>query len=224
MFNFLVKVLMVSYIVVGSIGTVMIGSEVIDSFKPPKATHVSQTFTLSKDIYGSLARYQPLIQALTTAHEGDTITIVLDHNDGGYVANEYMVLEAVNQSKATVITRIKGWASSAAFSIWVGGDRVVIPKISEIGTVGVAHLSSPRTAHSIERDIRYSQFYKRFMTVNEWNRMVAGEDVYMDGKRMCDSARDSVIEDTAKYCVVKTERHFDFNLYPMTTLEGLIKK
>lgn len=177
-----------------------------------QSTRAEKSFVLATDIYGNLSRYQPLITALTTASKGDIIHITLDHNNGGYVTNEYMVMEAIDQSKATVVTSIRGWAYSAAFSIWLAGDQVIIPKRAEYQPAGLAHLSSPRTKGSIERDIRYSQFYKRFMTPREWNRMVAGEDVWLTGKGMCNTAHASVIEENDNYCIVKTVRYFDFRL------------
>lgn len=173
----------------------------------PSAKYVANPkeniFVLGDDMLGGKGQYAPLVKALDDSERGDQITIILRENNGGYVYNEYYIRDAILRSKARVTTIVDGWASSAAISVLFSGDYVRINKHEH---VGVAHLSSPRTPQSVAYDIHHSRFYKRFMTQKEWDRMVAGEDVVLEGKTVCKTASEHVVQEDRNFCIVQQDR------------------
>lgn len=70
--------------------------------------------------------YEPLIEDLNNAKEGDIIYIVLKRNHGGAVVTMDLITKAMTNSKATVYTSVVKFADSAAAQIAAHGDYLVL--------------------------------------------------------------------------------------------------
>jgi len=170
-------------------------------------------FILGGDIGMSYQDYTELKTRLANAISGEEIFIRLYMNRGGVSAVGEDLREAIMSSRATVITEARIQASSAALDILFAGDRVILLKVPFKGqrsAIAVAHLSfipGPnwehiRTPGMIASDIESMQYYRHFLTDDEWSRVKAGEDVWLQAADLCRQSRFKIV-DTKSYCIIR---------------------
>ncbi len=173
-------------------------------------THPKQdVFILGNGMGTSGENYGPLYDALNRAGPGEKIYIILHGNRGGWSYTGESIYRAMKASKAVVVTESRILSSSAAMDVLFGGDYVIIHKNTK---VGMAHLSfmgsfynKIRTPWRMQSDIQRMQYYRPFMTADEWYRMTQGEDVNLYGNSICSLAKVKTV-DNANMCVIKTGR------------------
>lgn len=163
-------------------------------------------FILGEDIDMSGENYNGLLSALRDAKHGDKIYIILSGNGGGWAATGYEIHDAIRNSAALVTTEARGQVSSAALHVLFAGDYVNIPK-NDTGPY-VAHMQfignmyhPLRLWFMVEEDKKREVFYKTFMTDDEYQRMMDGENVFLTGKGMCGHASNKIVDD-ADHCVI----------------------
>lgn len=174
-------------------------------------------FILGGDIAQNGQDYTDLIEALRSAKHGDHIFIVLLENEGGIANVGYQLHDEILNSKAVIHTEARMWSASAALDVLFSGDYVYIPKHHSPVGFGIAHLSYTGSAnwkirdpYTMRSDIERMQFYRPFLTEEQWKRVCEGEDVALHGKLMCSMSPD-VHREGEDYCVIKRNKKFDKN-------------
>lgn len=175
----------------------------------------SDVFILGGDIGLNSENYSSLVQALRKAKEGDKIYIVLLENEGGLANIGYNLHDEIMDCKGIVHTEARMWSASAALDVLFSGDYVYIPKHNSPQGFGVAHLSYVGSAYhkirdprTMQEDMEKMQFYRPFLTDEQWQRVCDGEDVNLFGKEMCSIADKKTIEDD-NHCVIKRNKRYD---------------
>lgn len=157
------------------------------------------TFILSQKIVEA-GHYNNLITTLQKARSSDNVYIVLDHNIGGWIRTELKLLNAIDTTNATVYTTTRGWTSSAALAILFKGHIVRVPK----RWIGEAHLSKQKNWDT-RWLVPYQTFYKKVMTLDQWEAFKVNKDVQIYGTEVCRVAENK-IEETSEYCVINMRR------------------
>lgn len=163
------------------------------------------TFILADDIGKSYQNYEGLIDALDNARPGQVIEIVLYYNHGGYMASLEPILEAMKNTKGITHTYVKGYASSCALRILFAGQVVHIPKQAFIGVDHLAYIGTYdnkiRPFFMVKNDIQRLQGHKRFETAEEFQRVVSGDDVALNGHSVCKVAKPAI--ESPASCVIR---------------------
>ncbi len=172
----------------------------------PLGSH--KTFVLSSGIYfdPTSTRYYQLEVALDTARSGDVIEIVLDHNYGGYVGTMADIIERMRSSHATVVTRVEGFATSAAMYIYLAGDQIIVKKHVFLGIDHLPYLPGhQRPDEYAAYWIKYIQYHKKFLTPREFDAVIHKQDVPIYGSSVCARPLPH-LRDTPSECVIRQAR------------------
>ena len=175
-------------------------------------------YVLGGNIGLTMQNYSVLERKLAEAKPGDKIRIILYNNSGGmaYIGEE--LHRAIESSKATITTEARLWAASAALDVLFSGEYLYLkkePYVNRFIAIGIAHLSfipgpndtKLRTQASIDSDIQEMQYYRNFLSEDEWNRVKRGDDVYLYANTLCANAKIKIDEDE-KHCLIKNPRVF----------------
>lgn len=176
---------------------------------------MKNVFILGGDIELNRENYDGLLEALKSAKEGERIYIVLLENEGGEAYVGYELHDAMLESKAIIHTEARVWAASAALDVLFTGDYVSLPKHNGSEGIGVAHLSymgsadhKIRDPQTMKEDEEKMQFYRPFLTEQQWARVLNGEDVSVFGAEACSIAKNKTVDDD-HHCVIKRDKSYD---------------
>lgn len=115
------------------------------------------------------------------------------------------ILEAMKNTKGITHTYVKGYASSCALRILFAGQVVHIPKQAFIGVDHLAYIGTYdnkiRPFFMVKNDIQRLQGHKRFETAEEFQRVVSGDDVALNGHSVCKVAKPAI--ESPASCVIR---------------------
>lgn len=147
---------------------------------------VSYEYYLTGEI-GDPEEYNDLCNLLRSANENDEIIIRIN-SGGGQVRSGVQIINAIEESSASVIGYIEGDCMSMATFIFLACDGFGVSKWAEFmahtcssGSYGKEHETFEQAAFLRKQTHkRIREGYKYFMTDSEIERIVAGQDVYLD--------------------------------------------
>lgn len=131
--------------------------------------------------------WQEEVATIRQAGEGDVVHLLIN-SGGGNVDTMKALISALAQSPAHIICEIEGTAASAASMIFLTGDEFRVSDDAEFMAHFVSYGSIGKgmdvkrhvefTHRSAERLVR--KYYNGFLTPEEIERMLEGEEFYMD--------------------------------------------
>lgn len=147
------------------------------------AQHVH--FYLSEDV-GAPEEYTDMIHRINVATENDTIFIHLN-TPGGRLDTGVQLINAMQNSDARVVTILEAEAFSLGTLIFLAGDELVVNDHCMImfhnfkgGVVGKGHEQLSQLEATIKWFTELArQIYIPFLTEEEFDRIIKGEDLYM---------------------------------------------
>lgn len=147
---------------------------------------VSYEYYLTGEI-GDPEEYNELCNLLRSANENDEIIIRIN-SIGGQCRSGVQIINAIEESAATVIGYIEGDCMSMATFVFLACSGFGVSKWAEFmahttssGSWGKEHETYEQAAFLRKQTHkRIREGYKYFMTDDEIERIVAGQDVYLD--------------------------------------------
>lgn len=143
-------------------------------------------FYVSSDISGP-QNYVQMIQTIRSAGPNDVVYIYLN-TDGGRLDTGVQIINAMKNSQAHIATVVEGSCCSLGTIIFLHGDEMVAQPHALFmihnhsgGAVGKGHeymAQATATTRWFERLAK--ETYLGFLTEDELNRMLKGEDFWMD--------------------------------------------
>jgi len=130
--------------------------------------------------------YNKLCSILTSAYAGDKIYFYIN-NGGGYVDSAFMIIDAIKQSKATVISKLSGTVASSATLIALHSDDIVVADYTHWlshnysgGTHGKGHEMKAHMDFMNEQlNISFREIHKGFLTDVEMQEVIDGRDMWL---------------------------------------------
>lgn len=116
-------------------------------------------------IFGDIGlpnRYLELVYELLNSSEGDVFEITLQ-SPGGCVPSGFMIINAMEASKAKVITIANGFVASSAAFIWSFGHQLVVNDWSYISYHMSSHSDSGKSMQVAERAADTVEFIRMCM-------------------------------------------------------------
>lgn len=190
-------------------------------------------YVLFHKVQGDPTEYMDLIRALNNAEKGTNIYIVLRDNQGGYVSIMDMISNAMHRSKATIHTRVEGYAASAAAHILMQADHVRLDHDAQIlwhtGSVTFAGMRitlTPSTSFpfnfyyrkavngesylhkpvyiTIRGITMYHPMHRPYVPKEYWDQFLQGKDQWIKGKKVCETRLGMREQlNTKTYCMVR---------------------
>lgn len=147
---------------------------------------VSYEYYLTGEI-GDPEEYNDLCNLLRSANENDEIIIRIN-SEGGQCRSGTQIINAIEESSASVIGYIEGNCMSMATFVFLACDGFGVSKWSEFmahtassGSWGKEHETYEQAAFMRKQSHkRIREGYKYFMTDSEIQRIIDGQDVYLD--------------------------------------------
>lgn len=142
-------------------------------------------FYLSEDV-GAPEEYTDMVHRINTATENDTVFIHLN-TPGGRLDTGVQLINAMQNSEAHIVTILESEAFSLGTLIFLAGDELVVNDHCMImihnfkgGVVGKGH----EQLSQLEATIKWfselaREIYIPFLTEDEFERVLKGEDLYM---------------------------------------------
>jgi ATP-dependent protease ClpP protease subunit len=130
--------------------------------------------------------YNELYYTLTNACKTDIITINLS-TFGGVIDSAFMIIDAINRSKGTVIVRLTGTVASAGTMIALACDDIEVAEHTAFmihnysgGMTGKGHEMKARQEFQDESlNNTFKTFYSGFLTDEEISDVIDGKDMWM---------------------------------------------
>lgn len=147
------------------------------------AQHVH--FYLSEDV-GAPDEYTDMIHKINSAGEQDTVFIHLN-TPGGRLDTGVQIINAMQNSDARVVTILEAEAFSLGTLIFLAGDELVVNDHCVImfhnfkgGVVGKGHEQLAQLEATVKWFTELArEIYIPFLSEDEFERIVKGEDLYM---------------------------------------------
>jgi len=154
-------------------------------FKNEHQGPTSHHFYLSEEI-GDPNTYIEMIHRIKSAREDDVIYIYLN-TPGGRLDTGIQILTAMRNTAAHVVTVLEGEVCSMGTFIFLSGDEFVVNDFSmfmihnfSTGTFGKGHeVGAYIESITIEFSKMARQVYAGFLTEEELDRVIKGEDFWM---------------------------------------------
>ena len=152
------------------------------------------------DEIGSSEDYVDLLDTLYTASESDSIILHLN-TPGGYLNTAVEIIHAMESTRATVITSADGLVASAGSLIFFAGQGFILGEFCEV----MLHDGSGGAMGKINENLKSAQFtskrlsniyhriYGRFFSEEQVDKVLNGEDLYLDAESVL-----TLIEDYTK--------------------------
>lgn len=159
--------------------------------------HYEHTFTSQhihfylNEAIGDAPDYTDMVHRMYTATEADVVYIHLN-TPGGSLETGVQILNAIQNSAAHVITILESTAYSLGTLIFLAGDEMVVNDNCMMmfhnfrgGVVGVGH----EMVAELEATIKWfaslaKKIYIPFLTEDEFDRIVRGEDMWMQSSEI----------------------------------------
>ncbi len=135
--------------------------------------------------------YNKLCYILEHAYESDTITLHIN-NGGGYIDSGFMIIDAIESTKAKVTARLSGTVASAATIIALACTKLEVTKHVSFmihnysgGAQGKGHeMKAQMDFTDAELNEAFADIYGGFLTPNEMELVIAGKDYWMGKKEV----------------------------------------
>ncbi len=130
--------------------------------------------------------YVDIINRLHTAGPNDIVHLHLN-TDGGYMSTGIQIINAMNASQAHVIASVEGEVSSMGTMIFLAANEFLVHENSVLmfhnytgGVWGKQHeqIAAIESSKKWTEDFLHRIYYP-FMTTEEIDRLLKGEDIYM---------------------------------------------
>lgn len=161
--------------------------ELVQSYTAYKNTNIQQVlhFYINQPV-GAPHEYVEMIHRIKTAGENDIIFIYLN-TPGGQVNTGIQIIAAMRSSQAHIITVLEGEVCSLGTLIFLAGDEFIVHDHCLFmihnysgGAYGKGHEQIAQIqAVSREFGNLARSIYIPFLTVEELERVIAGEDMWM---------------------------------------------
>lgn len=203
------------------------GGELADSLKhrDDRVTHYVH-LPYAFDSAPNLIQLQYAIDVLNGAKEGELVFLEIKSNLGGYVSAWRELNEAINATKATVVTRLQRGAYSAGAMSMMSGDIAVFHAESVVmfhvfrNADQTFLLTKPSALTTPQRLAMYyfqlkifEDLFLPYLTKEQQKQMLEqGKDIYIFGLQICQDAKklgkntDIIIDlrtKRVKYCIVE---------------------
>ena len=131
-------------------------------------------------------KYSDMIFRIQTAGNDDVVFVHLN-TDGGYLDTGIQIINAMKSSRAHVIASIEGEVSSMGTFIFLAADEFIVHDNSSMmihnysgGVFGKGHeqIAALESATIWSKDFMH-RMYIPFLSEDEVDRVIAGEDIYM---------------------------------------------
>ena len=130
--------------------------------------------------------YAQLTHTLNSAYEGDTVTLHIN-NGGGYVDSGFMIIDAIQNSKAIVKAKLSGTVASVATIITLACDSIEVANYIQFmihnysgGASGKGHeMKAQMDFTDSELNKAFTEIYGGFLTEHEMELVIAGKDMGM---------------------------------------------
>ncbi len=129
--------------------------------------------------------------------QADTrVNLLVSENWGGYVYILEALNEAIKQTNAMVVVSVAKFGMSCGTLIVHSGNYLVLPNDSlllfHLGRIGNKTISDFSTDPEIQAAAAYMHTlykeYRAWLTDDEYQRFTHGEDIYVTGRSICESA------------------------------------
>lgn len=142
-------------------------------------------FYLSEDV-GSPEEYTDMIHRINVATANDTIYIHLN-TPGGRLDTGVQIINAMQNSEANIVTILESEAFSLGTLIFLAGDELIVNDHCMImfhnfkgGVVGKGHEQLSQLEATIKWFTELArEIYIPFLSEEEFERIIKGEDLYM---------------------------------------------
>ena len=132
------------------------------------------------------SEYAKACRVLETAFHGDTITLHIN-NGGGYVDSGFMLIDAINTTKATVTAKLTGTVASVSTIITLACSKIVVAPYIQFmihnysgGAAGKGHeIKAQMDFSDAELNRAFGEIYGGFLTDHEMELVIAGKDLWM---------------------------------------------
>lgn len=169
----------------------------------------SLTLYLTEAIEGS-TQYIEFTELAVSLSSNDTIVVVID-SPGGYLSGAQMIITGLHSTEAATTAVVTDQAASAATIIALACDDLMMREHSSFmchaaawGQGGKYHEIASATEHNLKQVRKMlEQTYKYFMSEEEIERMLRGEDFYFDDEETM--LRWSYVEEAREIEVKKHE-------------------
>ena len=130
--------------------------------------------------------YADMINKIQTAGSGDIIYLHLN-TLGGYLSTGIQIINAMRSSQAHIVASLEGEVASLGTMLFLAADEFLVHENSSMmfhnytgGVYGKGHeqIAAIKSATTWTRDFM-RRLYIPFMTEDEVDRLVKGEDIYM---------------------------------------------
>lgn len=137
--------------------------------------------------------YRPLLQTLFSAGENDTVELIID-TGGGYLSGALSIIQAIQNTEATVVGVLLGDASSAGSLILLACPNVVLTEYATMmihqGSHGcwgkVGEVQSRIDFSRMQMNRIFDDIYGGFCTEEELIAIKAGADLYLDSAEIAE--------------------------------------
>lgn len=131
------------------------------------------------------------IETIRTAPADDVIRLIINTN-GGYVTTMISYMQAIRESKATVICHAEGQVASAGTFIWLSGDEHSIADHTQFMFHNMQY-GSGGDAANVAKHVKFNTLwseglmkdvYSGFLTEDEMSTISNAGEVYLSGKEV----------------------------------------
>jgi ATP-dependent Clp protease protease subunit len=155
-------------------------------------------FYLSEDV-SAPEQYTDMIHRINTASENDTVFIHLN-TPGGRLDTGVQIINAMQNSNAKVVTILESEAFSLGTLIFLAGDELIVNDHCMImfhnfkgGVVGKGHEQLAQLEATVKWFTELArEIYIPFLSEEEFERIIKGEDLWMHSEEIRDRIENMV--------------------------------
>jgi len=159
------------------------------------------------------SEYNQLCSILNKAYKGDTVTLHIN-NGGGYVDSGFMIIDAIKNSKATVIASLSGTVASVSTIIALSCESIVVANYIQFmihnysgGASGKGHeMKAQMDFTDSQLNIAFTEIYGGFLTSHEMELVIAGTDIWMGKEELTARLCARTENDTAAIESIEADR------------------
>jgi len=132
------------------------------------------------------SEYNKLCHILNHSYMGDTATLHIN-NGGGYVDSGFMIIDAIKNSKATVVAKLSGTVASVSTMLALACTEIEVADYIQFmihnysgGASGKGHeMKAQMDFTDKELNTAFAEIYGGFLTEHEMELVIAGKDMWM---------------------------------------------
>ena len=159
------------------------------------------------------SEYNETCHLLSTADKGDSTTMHIN-NGGGYVDSGFMIVSAINGSKAKIKAKLSGTVASVATIITLACDEIEVADYVQFmihnysgGAQGKGHeMKAQMDFTDAQLNKAFGEIYGGFLTDHEMELVIAGKDIWMGKDELIARWTARKLSDTAAIEAIEAER------------------